>query len=358
MSETTRTDEAIPDGSARPAENMAPAEAPEQSEQRKPIEPIEPVKPLEQTEGTEEDALASAESTMVAEGGTPSMETAESGEGSAQAEGADSTDPTGSTEPAERTQGPPNLSPAACAALLAQHFPALFGAGRALPLKLRIQGDIQQRVPGLFNKKSLSIFLHRYTTSTAYLKALGSAPQRLDLDGAPAGEIDAVHREAANVEVQRRKQMFEERRAAEREQQRLAAQEARRAQATQNAARQTARDHSRDNAEAEARRNRAAVLRAFETTTLTRANFCALKGLVEAELDAQLALARQEREQRAQEPRFEPRQDRPRGDRPPQQPPRGPRPDRPAQQRPRHADRNGPQAGPRPAGKPPAKPES
>ena len=193
-------------------------------------------------------------------------------------------------------KAPANLSPAAVAALLAQHYPALFGAGRALPIKLRIQADIQQRTPGLFSKKALSIFLHRYTTSTAYLKALAVAPQRLDLDGAPAGEVDEVHRQAAAAEAERRKQLFEERRGAEREQHRLKALEARRAQEAQNKARHAARDQ----AEIEARRHRAALLRAFETTTLTRANFCALKGIVEAELDGLLDRAWHEREERPQ----------------------------------------------------------
>jgi sRNA-binding protein len=207
------------------------------------------------------------------------------------------------------------------AALLAQHFPALFGAGRALPIKLRIQADIQARAPGLVNKKSLSIFLHRYTTSTAYLKALATQAQRMDLDGAPAGDIEALHRDAAAAEVDRRKQMFEDRRALEREQQRAAAQEARRAQNAQNAARTAARD----NAEGEARRNRAVLLRAFETATLTKANFCALKGISEAELDAQVMLAKQEREQRALEPQRPDHRDGPRREGRPPQRPDGPR---------------------------------
>jgi sRNA-binding protein len=225
------------------------------------------------------------------------------------------------------------LSPAAVAALLAEHFPALFGAGRALPIKLRIQADIQARAPGLVNKKSLSIFLHRYTTSTAYLKALATQPQRIDLDGAPAGDIEALHRDAAAAEVDRRKRMFEDRRALEREQQRAAAQEARRAQNALQAARTTARD----NAEGEARRNRAVLLRAFETATLTKANFCALKGITEAELDAQVVLAKQEREQRALEPqrpdpRNDQRNDGRRDGRPPQRP-EGARARRPQTQR-------------------------
>jgi hypothetical protein len=36
-------------------------------------------------------------------------------------------------------------------------------------------------------------------------------------------------------------------------------------------------------------------LRAFETSTLSKANFCALKRMTEADLDAALAQARQER---------------------------------------------------------------
>ena len=43
------------------------------------------------------------------------------------------------------------------------------------------------------------------------------------------------------------------------------------------------------------RRERALLLRAWETSTLTRANFCVLKRISEADLEAQLAQARQER---------------------------------------------------------------
>ena len=48
-------------------------------------------------------------------------------------------------------------------------------------------------------------------------------------------------------------------------------------------------------AQNEARRGRAALLRLYEVSTLTRANFCALKGLSEAALELQLEQARQER---------------------------------------------------------------
>lgn len=48
-------------------------------------------------------------------------------------------------------------------------------------------------------------------------------------------------------------------------------------------------------AEREARRGRAQLLRAYETSTISRANFCALKGLTDAALEALLVQARAER---------------------------------------------------------------
>jgi hypothetical protein len=44
-----------------------------------------------------------------------------------------------------------------------------------------------------------------------------------------------------------------------------------------------------------ARRERALLLRAFETSPLSKANFCVLKRITEAELDALLEQARSER---------------------------------------------------------------
>ncbi|MFN9045903.1 MAG: ProQ/FINO family protein, partial [Betaproteobacteria bacterium] len=95
------------------------------------------------------------------------------------------------------------------ARLLAEQFPALFGPGVVKPVKLRIQADIQQRAPGVFTKKALSLFLHRHTTGSAYLRALVAAETRFDLDGQPAGEIAAEHKEAARVEVERRRAIVE-----------------------------------------------------------------------------------------------------------------------------------------------------
>lgn len=245
----------------------------------------------------------------------------------------------------------PHLSPAECAAQLAARFPALFARPQPLPLKLRIQQDVQQRAPGVFSRKALSIFLQRHTTGTAYLKALVHGGERFDLDGQPAGTVADEHREAAKAELSRRRALHDERRAAERAAQRQSQESARQAWL----------------ADQQARQSRAALLRAFETTTLTRANFCALKQLPETELDALLARARAERASQPPAPPDgrpagrPPRDDQRASGRPPRDDPRPPgRPprddQRPAGRPPRDdrraapSDRKGPprRPGPRP----------
>ncbi|MEK8032121.1 ProQ/FINO family protein [Ideonella sp. DXS29W] len=240
--------------------------------------------------------VASAEPSAAVEASAPTEVVAEA---SASTEAASVTSPASSSP-----QGGEPLSPAACAEKLKSMFPALF-TGPAKPIKLRIQADIQTRAPGVFTKASLSGFLRRYTGGTGYLIALTRAPHRFDLDGQPAGEISAEHRQAAADELARRRQTQESRRQAEEDQ----------------------------------RRERAQLLRAFETTTLTKDNFCALKGIAPEALDAVLAQARQEAEEFARQrpAHFHP------GGRPDG---RGPRPDR----RPPHAghERGGARAEHRP----------
>ena len=170
-----------------------------------------------------------------------------------------------SSTPTHPQAAPPEEKPRQvdCADQLREHFPALFG-GSFKPLKLHIQTDIQQRAPGVFTKQALTGFLRRYTGSTGYLIALTRSPHRYDLDGQPAGEVSEAHREAATEELARRR----------------AQQQAKREQAE------------------EGRRTRATLLRDFERTTLTPANFCALKGIDPQSLDTLLATARREREER------------------------------------------------------------
>jgi sRNA-binding protein len=156
------------------------------------------------------------------------------------------------------------MSVAECGDQLRRRFPSLF-AGAMKPLKLRIQADIQQRAPGVFGRRVLSAFFSRHTGSTPYLVSMTKSAHRFDLDGQPAGELSEEHRQAAAEELARRR---------------------------------TNHQAKVDQAE-EARRHRAALLRDFERTTLTPANFCALKGVTPETLDALLATARREAEERA-----------------------------------------------------------
>ena len=227
---------------------------------------------------------------------------------------------------------------AQCAQELAARFPALFGAqGGPLPIKLRIHVDIAARAPGVFTRRVLAAFLSRHTTSTAYLKALIKATHRTDLDGANAGEVLPEHREAATAELARRQALVQARRAqgstgprdsamarrpggppkAESHAPSLAELHARAKVAregTPGTLKSTLKGapragagpspHRRREGRAdeisprstmnEDQRARADLLRAYETTTLTKANFCALKGWTEDALDQALALAREE----------------------------------------------------------------
>jgi sRNA-binding protein len=132
--------------------------------------------------------------------------------------------PASAAATAASAAAPADMTPAACGERLAELFPALFTAeGPRKPLKLRIQADIQQRAPGVFSKRLLSFFFSRYTTTTAYLKALAHAPHRFDLDGHPAGDIADDHRQAAAAELARRQAIVDTRRAAQRQAPRSAA---------------------------------------------------------------------------------------------------------------------------------------
>lgn len=188
----------------------------------------------------------------------------------------DATDgaPEGAAAPAEAAQQPGSSgaagsadTPAATAARLAELFPALF-KGQPKPLKLRIQVDIQERAPGVFSKQALSAFFRRYTGATSYLIAVSKGAQRFDLDGQAAGELTEEHRKVAADELARRR---------------------------------TNANAKRELEQAE-RRNRASLLRDFETTKLTTANFCALKGVAPDALDGLLAQARAEALEDAQRP--------------------------------------------------------
>lgn len=326
---------------------------------------------------------------------TPALTTTETSEVIAPAAEEATAAPQAAPEPvAEAAPVVPGLSPADCARELKQLFPALFD-GAPKPLKLRIQADIQARTQNRFSKKLLSVVLSRHTGATGYLVALTKAMHRFDLDGQPVDTVTDEHRQAAQVELERRRAITAERRAAERAAQKPAGAAAEGAteaagarpprgdrpargdarpvgaerpargprgphrpdgapsdaargerrgprrsdgagsgpregqrpargerparpagapevalapltpeQQAERAARQAARNAEREARKAPApvsgvedtpeRRQRATLLRDFERTTLTAANFCALKGLSLASLEEQLTLARKE----------------------------------------------------------------
>jgi hypothetical protein len=171
----------------------------------------------------------------------------------------DSTPAIPAATPPDEAANAPGMSPAECGRRLAELFPALFG-GPPRPLKLRVHVDIQARAPGTFTKPVLAAFMRRHTGSTAYLQAVARGSQRFGLDGEAAGEISAEHRQAAVDELARRRARHAEQRAQE----------------------------------DQARRARLALLRDFERTTLTEANFCALKGIAPDALQGLLEQARRE----------------------------------------------------------------
>jgi ProP effector len=219
-------------------------------------------------------------------------------------------------------------SPAATGARLTELFPALF-KGQPKPLKLRIQVDIQERAPGVFSKQALSAFFRRHTGATSYLIAVAKGTHRFDLDGQQAGELTDEHRKVANDELARRRTNANAKRELEEQQ----------------------------------RYNRATLLRDFEMTKLTTANFCALKGVPVEALDGLLAQARAEALEEAQRPRRpEPgRRDGPRNDARPDARNGAPRQGQPRRegQGPRPARADGqprPEGQPRREGRPPRRP--
>ena len=164
------------------------------------------------------------------------------------------------------------MTAAECAEFLKEKHPALF-AGAPKPLKLRIQHDIQALYPGVFSRQVLASFLRRYTHSGAYLKAILNGQHRFDLNGEAAGDITDEHRSVAEQSLKERQSRYEEQRQQERAKQK----------------------------EAELQREkRSAFLKDFESTTLTRENFSALKGIPMEDLEETLEKARQERVERTQ----------------------------------------------------------
>ena len=65
-----------------------------------------------------------------------------------------------------------------------------------LPLAIGIHKTIRERLPEI-EPQQLRAAMRIHTASTRYLKALSQAAVRVDLDGAPAGEVTAEQRQQA-----------------------------------------------------------------------------------------------------------------------------------------------------------------
>lgn len=85
-------------------------------------------------------------------------------------------------------------------AYLAECFPKCFTIkGDALPLKIGIFDDLSERLKddGKVSKTRLRTALRQYTNSWRYLRVIKAGHQRVDLDGAEAGVIEAEHEQHA-----------------------------------------------------------------------------------------------------------------------------------------------------------------
>ncbi len=84
-------------------------------------------------------------------------------------------------------------------------YPKMFGA-RFLPLKLGVFQELMAQHPDLFKKEDLKVALGLHARSTRYLEAVASGQQRHDLQGVPVGPVAPEHVHHAILEVFKRRQ--------------------------------------------------------------------------------------------------------------------------------------------------------
>ena len=89
-------------------------------------------------------------------------------------------------------------------AYLTEKFPACFvQTGSAHPLKIGIFDDLASRLADdpMVSKTRLRSAVRHYTNSWRYLRCIKTGAQRLDLDGQPAGTVEAGHAEHAQQQL-------------------------------------------------------------------------------------------------------------------------------------------------------------
>ncbi len=84
-------------------------------------------------------------------------------------------------------------------------YPQMFGA-RFLPLKLGVYQELLALHPDDFKKEDLKLALGQHARSTRYLEAVASSRKRYDLQGQPVEDLAPEHIHHAIWEVYRRRQ--------------------------------------------------------------------------------------------------------------------------------------------------------
>ncbi len=84
-------------------------------------------------------------------------------------------------------------------------YPQMFGA-RFLPLKLGVFQDLLALHPDEFKREDLKVALGLHARSTRYLEAVAAGEKRCDLNGVPVEDVAPEHVHHAILEVFRRRQ--------------------------------------------------------------------------------------------------------------------------------------------------------
>lgn len=214
-------------------------------------------------------------------------------------------EPTPAPAPASRTARQPSVQPVL--EKLFELYPHLFGP-KFLPLKLGIFQELLERHPEHFKRDTLKAALGLHTRSTRYLQCVAAGHPRHDLQGQPVEAVAPEHVYLTLLELFRRRQG----RSAEDLRPKLRAQlvaafEASglsrqdylaRVQTSDTAANAVLEEALAEHAQALARQE--ALLRAFDSSGKTPAEFADMYGLDQRDVIA--ALERKRRQQGAASP--------------------------------------------------------
>jgi len=181
-------------------------------------------------------------------------------------------------------------------------YPRLFGA-QFLPLKLGVFQDLLARHPDDFKKDELKLAMGQHARSTPYLESVAAGLARHDLDGNPVEPVAPEHVHHAILEIFRRRQARTREDLRPRLRPRLMqAIEASGLSREDYAALVRVQDEATnallDDALAELAvqaAKREALLRAFDASGKTEAEFADMYGMRPAEVQATLARVRHER---------------------------------------------------------------